>query len=289
MKDESWYIELLKVLSKIRLGKGLDAVIARFHPSHHPLQPPVLPDAFGNLGARPVVSVEREGNVPIKLRPIFRILGSQVVEHRDGRASRILVRLHHQRRHRADEHGHADALLAVPPNVTGNLSAAGRVAHMDYVLQVKLFGEGCEIVGVGVHVIAIPGLGGTAVTSPVVRDDSIALLAEEQHLSVPVVRGERPAVTEHYGLALSPVLVVNVRAVFCRESRHRGFSFVPTLVGTFSCGFYLHVSRLPPPEAIPENLCYPVSNRPECCPCVFSQCAEPCRGPTRFPGLLPWW
>src|SRR5260370_27875954 len=101
MKDESWHVELLEVLRKIRLREGLDAIIARFHPSHHPLQPPVLPDAFGNLGARPGVSVEREGNVPIKLRPILRILGSQGVEHRAGRASRILVPLHHQPRPRA--------------------------------------------------------------------------------------------------------------------------------------------------------------------------------------------
>src|SRR6202023_1040885 len=110
---------------------------------------------------------------------------------------------------------------AMPPNVTGNFSAAGGMAHMDCVLQVKLFGEGCEIVGVGVHVITIPRLGGTAVPSPVMRDDSIALLAEEQHLSVPVVGGERPTVTEHDGLALSPVLVVNGCSVFRCNGWHR--------------------------------------------------------------------
>src|SRR5229473_2373994 len=115
MKDESWHVELLEILRKVRLGEGLDAIIARFHPSHHPLQPPVLPDAFGNLGTGPVVSVEREGNVFIKLGPIFRILGSQVVEDRDGRTSGILVRLHHQRWYRADKHSQADALRAVPP------------------------------------------------------------------------------------------------------------------------------------------------------------------------------
>src|ERR1700674_4573705 len=115
MKDESWYIELLKVLSKVRLGKGLDAVIARFHPSHHPLQPPVLPDAFGNLGTGPVVSVEREGNVLIKLGPRLHILSSEVIEHRDRRARRLLVRLHHQRRHRSDADGHPDWIRAMPP------------------------------------------------------------------------------------------------------------------------------------------------------------------------------
>src|SRR5260370_8537030 len=99
MKDESWHVELLEVLRKIRLRESLDAIIACFHPSHHPLQPPVLPDAFGNLGTRPVVSVEREGDVLVKLSPIFRILGSQSVEHRYRRASRILVHLPHHRPH----------------------------------------------------------------------------------------------------------------------------------------------------------------------------------------------
>src|SRR5216683_247662 len=126
---------------------------------------------------------------------------------------------------------------------------------MDCVLQVKFFRESREIVGVGVHVVTVPRLGGTAVPSPIMRDDSIALLAEEQHLSVPVIRGERPAVTEHYGLALAPVLVVNLCAVFCRDRRHIGFSLVATLVVTLSCGFYLQVSRLPPAGAIPENVC----------------------------------
>src|SRR6202162_5056256 len=173
-------------------------------------------------------------------------------------------------------------------NITGNFSAAGGVADMNCVLQIKFFSEDREIVRVGVHVVAVPRLGGAAVPAPVMGDDSKTLLAEEQHLSVPVVRGERPSVTEHYGLALSPVLVVNVRAVFCRERRHKLFSLVPTLVVTFSFGFHLQVSRLPPAGAIPENVCHPVSNRPEYCPCVFSRCAEPRRGPTRSPGLLLW-
>src|SRR5438132_11408080 len=109
----------------------------------------------------------------------------------------------------------------MPSNVTGDFSATGGVAHVDSVLQVKLFSEGCEIVGVGVHVVAIPRLGGTAVPSPVMRDDAIALLAEEQHLSVPVVRGERPAVTEDYRLSFAPILVVNLCAVFCRNCWHK--------------------------------------------------------------------
>ena len=39
---------------------------------------------------------------------------------------------------------------------------------------------------------------------PVVRDDAIASLAEEQHLSVPVVRAQWPAVRENDRLARCP-------------------------------------------------------------------------------------
>src|SRR5882724_10993539 len=100
---------------------------------------------------------------------------------------------------------------------------------MDSVLQVELFSQGREIVGVGVHLITIPRLCGTTMTSAVERDDAIAVLAEEQHLCVPVVCGERPAMTENHRLSFAPVLVVNLCAVFCRDRGHDILSFVVTL------------------------------------------------------------
>src|SRR5580698_4916258 len=112
----------------------------------------------------------------------------------------------------------------MPPDVASNFSPTRRVAHVDCILQVKLFREGGKIVRIGVHVIAIPGLSGSAVTAPVGRDDSKALLTEVQHLSIPVVRGERPAVAEHYGLSLAPVFVENLRTVFGGDRRHKVFS-----------------------------------------------------------------
>src|SRR6266436_4292823 len=125
MKNEGWHIELLKVLRKIGLRESLDAVVMGFNASHHALQPPVLADAFRDLGAGSVVAVERERYVPVKLRPICHKLGSQVVEDRDGRASGVLVGLHHQRWHRADQDGHGDTFCAMPPDVTRNFSTAG--------------------------------------------------------------------------------------------------------------------------------------------------------------------
>ena len=73
----------------------------------------------------------------------------------------------------------------MPADVAGNFSAAGGVAHVDRVLEVELFSEGREIVGIRVHIVSVPSLAGTAVPSPVMRNDSIATLAEEQHLSDP--------------------------------------------------------------------------------------------------------
>src|SRR5271170_3852617 len=109
----------------------------------------------------------------------------------------------------------------MPSDVTSDFAAASRVADMDCVLEVKLFGEHCEIVCVRIHIVAVPRLGGAAVAAPVVRDDSVAVLAEEQHLPVPVVRGERPSVTEHDGLTRAPIFVINLSTIFCRNRWHK--------------------------------------------------------------------
>src|SRR5580700_5354808 len=55
---------------------------------------------------------------------------------------------------------------------------------------------------------------------PVMRDDAIATLPEEQHLPIPIVRAQWPAMRKHDRLSLSPVLVENLRAVFGRDSAH---------------------------------------------------------------------
>src|SRR5260370_33433659 len=56
------------------------------------------------------------------------------------------------------------------------------------------------------------------------RDDAIALLAEEEHLCVPGISGEGPAVGEGDGLSGAPVFVVDGCAVFGRDGRHASFS-----------------------------------------------------------------
>src|SRR6516162_9386236 len=51
-------------------------------------------------------------------------------------------------------------------------------------------------------------------------DHAIAMLDEEQHLGVPVVGAERPAMMEDDRLAVTPVLVEDVSAVFRFDKAH---------------------------------------------------------------------
>src|SRR5205807_9848232 len=75
-----------------------------------------------------------------------------------------------------------------------------------------------------IHVMAASGLGGTAMSAPVVGYDAIAVLEEEQHLRVPIIGRQRPAVAKHDGLTFAPVLAVDLRPIFRRNCRHVMFS-----------------------------------------------------------------
>ena len=57
---------------------------------------------------------------------------------------------------RSDSLGHAFGAMA--SDVARDFAAARGVADMDGVFQVKRFNERGKIVGVGVHIVAVPGL-----------------------------------------------------------------------------------------------------------------------------------
>src|SRR5437868_13745356 len=64
-----------------------------------------------------------------------------------------------------------------------------------------------------IHVMTATRLGRAAMAPPVMGDHTEALAEKEEHLSVPIVRRERPAMAEHDGLTRTPVLVENIGAV----------------------------------------------------------------------------
>src|SRR5437867_5639965 len=71
-----------------------------------------------------------------------------------------------------------------------------------------------------IHVMPAPGLGGAAMSAPVIGYDAIAVLEEEQHLRVPIIGRQRPAVAKHDGLTFAPVLVEDLNAVFGGDRVH---------------------------------------------------------------------
>jgi len=99
------------------------------------------------------------------------------------------------------------------------------VTHVDCVLQVELFDECREVVGVGIKVVAIPRLARTAMSPPIMRDAAISARCEIEHLIFESIRGERPTMAENHGLSAAPVLEIDLRAVFGRDRVHSLFSF----------------------------------------------------------------
>jgi hypothetical protein len=77
-----------------------------------------------------------------------------------------------------------------------HFAAAGGMADMDGVLEVEMRGEFGDVGGIGVHLVAGIGLGRAAMAAAIMGDHPVALCQEEQHLRVPIVGAERPAMVE---------------------------------------------------------------------------------------------
>jgi hypothetical protein len=94
------------------------------------------------------------------------------------------------------------------------------MANVNGVLQVKMRGQRRQVIGIVIHVVTVAHLSGPAMASAVMRYDAIAVLEEEQHLRVPVIGRQRPAMAEHNGLTFTPVLIVDLRPVFGCNCTH---------------------------------------------------------------------
>src|SRR5262249_6100588 len=56
----------------------------------------------------------------------------------------------------------------------------------------------------------VAGLRRATMSAPIGRNDAIAFAEEKKHLRVPIVRRQRPAVTEHDRLTGSPIFIIDV-------------------------------------------------------------------------------
>ena len=89
-----------------------------------------------------------------------------------------------------------------------------------------MFDDGRPIRSIMVHVVPRGDLRRTARTATIMRDKAIVIGQEKQHLRIPIIRRQRPAVMEHDRLRVlwTPV------AVICRLPTER-----PDLVGWSAC------------------------------------------------------
>ena len=114
--------------------------------------------------------------------------------------------------------GNATGRLAMLGHVARNFTAAGGVTDVNGVLQVQRFNDREGVGRVVVHVVTFRNLCRAAMTASVMRYDTVALGKEEQHLRIPIVRRERPAVMEDDWLCVlwTPVFVEDFSAVLGR-------------------------------------------------------------------------
>src|SRR5208337_2080038 len=97
---------------------------------------------------------------------------------------------------------------------------------VDGVLQVEMGGHCREIVGVMIHIVTVGDLAGPAVAAAIMGDNAIAVLHEEQHLRVPIVGRQWPAVAKYDRLTVAPVLVEDLDPVFGGNHAHVTLSFL---------------------------------------------------------------
>src|SRR5262245_65017731 len=107
-------------------------------------------------------------------------------------------------------------------DIVGRLATARRMPNMDGVAKVEVLYDSGGVGRVAIHVVAVANLGRPAVAPTVVCDDAIPLREEVEHLSVPVISAQRPAVVEDDRLSglRAPVLVVDFNAIFGGDGAH---------------------------------------------------------------------
>src|SRR5439155_15173565 len=98
----------------------------------------------------------------------------------------------------------------MPSQIMRHLATAGGMTNVHGVLEIKMRSQSRKVIGIVIHVKAVARLGGPAVASSVMRDDAIALFEEEQHLRVPSIGRQRPAMAEDDGLSFAPIFIIDV-------------------------------------------------------------------------------
>src|ERR1019366_7254347 len=187
-----------------------------------------------DLRARPVEAEQRPAcKVLVELRSAGDGAGADFVEDLHWQAAGIGRRLQHQWRDRGDQRCLDHAFRAVAADIAGDFTTSSGEADQNRAFEVERFDQSREVIGVGVHVVASPGLARAAMASTVMSDRAIAVGCQEYHLTLPTIGIQWPAVAEHDGLSCAPILVIDLGAVFGRNRTHCLASFFLFMCGRF--------------------------------------------------------
>ena len=107
-------------------------------------------------------------------------------------------------------------------DITRDLAAAYGMADMNGILEIELFDQLRQVVGVGVQVIAVPGLARAAMAATIMGDTAIAARGKEKHLIFEGVRAQGPAMAKHNRLSRAPIVVIKRCPVLGLDHRHEG-------------------------------------------------------------------
>src|SRR3954462_11965854 len=110
----------------------------RLRAAHHALTPPVLNGCFGWLAGLVIVVEGTSSDVAVELGTVRCERYLEIIEYLLRQPFGIGRRLHHQRRHRADDSRFRHPAFAVACDVMHNLTATGRVPDMDSILEIEM-------------------------------------------------------------------------------------------------------------------------------------------------------
>src|SRR5215471_15842157 len=86
VQDQSWDVELLKVLGEIGFGEGLDAFEGTLEARLHAPEPELIQNSPSDLGAGTVGAVKHLGQVLVELRRVLHQAVPKVVKGLDWQA-----------------------------------------------------------------------------------------------------------------------------------------------------------------------------------------------------------
>ena len=94
----------------------------------------------------------------------------------------------------------------MPADGASNFAAAGGMADVDHVLEIEVRDQFGKVFGIGIKIVAMPGLAGAAMPATVMGDGAVAARGKKKHLVLEGIRAQRPAVAKHNRLSLAPVV-----------------------------------------------------------------------------------